>query len=210
MTQMYKVFIDNWPVFITYEHENLTSVEIYTTIVYKEQIDWETLDKVHHEAKMRNQYLQVIISQEITCIADCFVDFKFIEAAGGIVRNDQGDILVINRLGCWDLPKGKIDSGEDRYSAALREVEEECGIHGHLIIAEITTTYHTYVMKGRLILKATYWYLMEYAGSEELIPQIEENITEVKWWPIQSIDQIKHTTYLSIIEVLEEYQKRLI
>ena len=56
-----------------------------------------------------------------------------IEAAGGLVVNAAGKLLVIERLGVWDLPKGKLESGETAQVAALREIEEECGISNHKI-----------------------------------------------------------------------------
>ena len=35
-----------------------------------------------------------------------------IEAGGGVVRNPKGRILFIKRKGKWDLPKGKLEAGE--------------------------------------------------------------------------------------------------
>src|SRR5690554_5233690 len=37
--------------------------------------------------------------------------FKVIEAAGGVVRKDD-KVLLIYRLGVWDLPKGKLEKKE--------------------------------------------------------------------------------------------------
>ena len=51
--------------------------------------------------------------------------FKYIKAAGGVIYNDVGEILFIERLERWDLPKGKVDKGESNKEAAIREVEEE-------------------------------------------------------------------------------------
>src|SRR5436190_23606499 len=45
-----------------------------------------------------------------------------VEAAGGLVYNENGDVLMIFRKGKWDLPKGKLDDGEDIASCAVREV----------------------------------------------------------------------------------------
>ena len=73
--------------------------------------------------------------------------FKVIEAGGGIVLNDRGEFLVIYRNGTWDLPKGKLEKGEDFQTAALREVEEETGLHGLQMIETLTSTYHTYHLK---------------------------------------------------------------
>src|SRR4051794_41798920 len=52
-----------------------------------------------------------------------------IRAAGGVVV-DNGRIAIVHRPkhGDWSLPKGKLDPGETWEQAALREVEEECGV----------------------------------------------------------------------------------
>lgn len=50
-------------------------------------------------------------------------------AAGGVVVNKLGQILVVNQHGnSWSLPKGHIDDGEDPLAAAKREIYEESGI----------------------------------------------------------------------------------
>ena len=54
---------------------------------------------------------------------------KQIIAAGGLVTNPHHEILWIFRRGFWDLPKGKLEEGETIQTCALREVQEETGIH---------------------------------------------------------------------------------
>ena len=63
--------------------------------------------------------------------------------------------------------------------AAIREVEEECGIDSLEILEELETTYHIFTYKNQLRLKVTYWYLMHTRFIGELIPQLEEGITKV-------------------------------
>ena len=53
---------------------------------------------------------------------------KEIIAAGGLVFNEDGDLLMIFRRGRWDLPKGKLDDGEQIEDCAVREVKEETGL----------------------------------------------------------------------------------
>jgi 8-oxo-dGTP pyrophosphatase MutT (NUDIX family) len=102
-------------------------------------------------------------------------------AAGGVVRNDREEILMIFRRGKWDLPKGKLDPGESIEACALREVEEECGIRDTRLISPMTTTYHVYDEYGKHILKESHWFHMRSPGVQELKPQLEEQITAIEW-----------------------------
>lgn len=132
-------------------------------------------------------------------------NFKLIEAAGGCVFNAQNELLVIYRRGSWDLPKGKIDSGETPEQAAVREVEEETGI-GEISLGNfLGHTYHTYRdPKERRILKRTYWYRMQTPQSN-LTPQTEEDIEIAAWvLPGPFLDQPKLEIYRSIKEVIEK------
>lgn len=130
--------------------------------------------------------------------------FKRIDAAGGVVFNSDGKILVIHRLGVWDLPKGKAEKGESMEETALREVEEECAIAPLEIVKPLTSTYHTYRLKEKMILKKTYWYQMKYKGNGNPKPQAEEDITQALWMPATDMEKVNQNTYASIKEVLAE------
>ena len=67
--------------------------------------------------------------------------FNTIRAAGGVVSNPAGELLLIYRLGRWEFPKGKRKKHETLSETALREVEEECGVRV-LCEKKLTTTYH--------------------------------------------------------------------
>jgi len=127
-----------------------------------------------------------------------------IEAAGGLVFNKDGDILMIFRNGKWDLPKGKLEMGESVEECAIREVEEECGVSGIIIENKIKDTYHTYVLEGENILKKTYWYKMKTDYSAKLVPQIEEGITKVSWVDKDQISKKLKNSYGNISDVLNE------
>ncbi len=135
------------------------------------------------------------------CLRDKYIHIK---AAGGVVFNENNEVLVIKRDGLWDLPKGKIEKQEKKKKAAVREVEEECGIKSPVIQNKIMKTYHTYSLKGKPIFKTTYWYTMKYSGNETLIPQLEEGITEVKWIPVNRIVRIMENSYRSLIPLFEK------
>ena len=130
--------------------------------------------------------------------------YQLIEAAGGVVVNSKREVLWILRNGKWDLPKGKVESGEKVEDAAVREVEEECTVRGISRGALLGVTYHTYSYMSKAILKKTYWYEMTCSSKQVLKPQLEEGITEVIW-----ADKKKHfsclsNTFTSIVELLKQ------
>ncbi|SDF03800.1 NUDIX hydrolase [Epilithonimonas hungarica] len=136
--------------------------------------------------------------------------FKNIEAAGGIVLNPENKILFIHRLGKWDLPKGKIEIGESRELAAIREVEEECGISDLELKDFINPTYHVYTERdGQKVLKTTYWFEMSYNGNETPKPQIEEGINEVGWKTEEEIENIiLPSTFQNIKLILNNFKNK--
>ena len=129
---------------------------------------------------------------------------KVIGAAGGLVKNGDGKLLFIHRLGKWDLPKGKIDPGERPKKTAVREVTEECGIKIDYLGPKISSSYHMYEMKGALVLKKTNWYEMAVNKSPQLIPQTSEDITDAIWLDPIHLDQVLANTYGIIKDVLEK------
>lgn len=130
--------------------------------------------------------------------------FKVVDAAGGLVQNQKGEYLLINRRGVWDLPKGKNDKGENLNETALREVVEECGISKLELGNLITNTYHTYTENNKSILKITSWYNMKYTGNGDLTPQSIEDITEAKWVAKEQLADYLQNTFPSIIQVFKE------
>ena len=132
--------------------------------------------------------------------------YKFVQAAGGVVQDEKGRLLMIKRLGKWDLPKGKVDQGEGIPEAALREVQEECGIDELKIVSPIEVTWHTYERKGRQHLKRTDWFLMEGSSQKKLVPETEEDIEEVRWVSREEMARMKVETYPSLIGVLEAWE----
>ncbi len=137
-------------------------------------------------------------------------DFIFIRAAGGIVKDEKNRILFIYRRNKWDLPKGKIDEGENDLQAAIREISEECGINKNSlkIISKLQSTYHIYRQKNDMILKETIWFDIKFSGNDIICPQTEEEITAIKWMSEKNIKTVFDNTYLSIKELLQNYVKR--
>lgn len=129
--------------------------------------------------------------------------YKYIQAAGGLVENEKGEYLVIERLGKIDLPKGKQEQGETPEQNALREVNEETGLSGLTLGNMICDTYHTYPLKGEMALKRTRWFEMTVAGVPELKPQTEENIVSAKWIAVGELRELAKESYPSLQEVFK-------
>jgi ADP-ribose pyrophosphatase YjhB (NUDIX family) len=126
--------------------------------------------------------------------------FRIIHAAGGIVTNENDDVLMIFRYGCWDFPKGKVEAGEEWPAAALREVEEETGLHDIALAEPLPNTYHTYTLHGTPVLKITHWYAMR-APQQPLTPQTEEDISQAVWVPRTEVTDHLHDSYPSLREL---------
>lgn len=128
---------------------------------------------------------------------------ELIKAAGGLVKNAKGSYLFIFRNKKWDLPKGKVEKGEKMKAAALREVEEECGVKILTNDEKLCKTYHVYTIGTKIVLKKTNWYSMTVKGVPKLIPQKEEGITRAVWLDKTELKPILENTYPSIVQVLE-------
>ena len=130
--------------------------------------------------------------------------FKIIKAAGGLVKNQQGDILFILRNGIWDLPKGKLEWGETYQEAALREVSEECGIKELFHPQRLTITFHVYRLNGKPVLKKTIWFTMEMNGNSDTKPLAIEGIAEVRWFAPSGLHEPLSNTYPNILLILKK------
>jgi 8-oxo-dGTP pyrophosphatase MutT (NUDIX family) len=92
------------------------------------------------------------------------------ERSAGVIafRNDPDApggrrFLLLDYGRYWDLPKGHLDKGEDDLTAALRELEEETGIHDARIIDGFAREM-TYFFRDRtrgLIRKEVIFFLAE-------------------------------------------------
>ncbi|MDR1879051.1 MAG: NUDIX domain-containing protein [Bacteroidales bacterium] len=134
--------------------------------------------------------------------------FLFHKAAGGLVIKEDA-LLSIFRFGCWDLPKGHVETGEKDSVAAMREVREETGISRLLITEDLDYTHHIYPLEDRFVLKETHWYKMQTSDNNKPVPQKEEAIEDVRWIPLKNIDLILQNTYPSLIDLLKRLLSEL-
>lgn len=137
--------------------------------------------------------------------ADFSARYHLVIAAGGAVEDEEGRLLVIHRRGHWDLPKGKLDAGETSDAAAVREVQEECGLRTVRIVNALPSTWHTYAEKGREKLKRTDWFRMRASSKERLVAQHEEDIDEARWASRGELPAIMADSYPSLRVVFDAW-----
>jgi 8-oxo-dGTP pyrophosphatase MutT (NUDIX family) len=134
--------------------------------------------------------------------------YTYIKAAGGVVRRDDGKILLIHRMGYWDLPKGKRDPGETMKKTALREVEEEVGFHHLVLEGKIGKTYHSFRTNSKRVMKKVNWYAMYTSNPKEIVLQYAESIDDAAWIDPKSFSRLKLKTYRSVEDILKKYVKK--
>lgn len=200
---MHKAFINNKPL-IFEDVYHVDSLNIGGNLVLSDSeftID-DVVKRIESEKLTGIIYLSTNPDQAWTAFTGRYV---LMEAAGGVVKNDKGEILTIYRKKHWDLPKGKLEYRESPENAAVREVQEECGIKKIELNNFLMKTFHTYSEKNKFILKKTHWYTMT-TSDEKLIPQREEDIEKAEWMSKEMIySTFFKKTYLSIADVLDKY-----
>lgn len=200
-----KIFAGEKPVYFTNElSKELKEIEKKgDTVFYKNAV---SIDPEKILADLETKKAAVILSGNIDSLKEIFINhFERIDAAGGIVQNEQKEILFIFRRGKWDLPKGKKETGESAEICAAREVEEETGV-GHLTLKKkIGITRHIYKEKDKQILKQTDWFWFTTAGIQDTRAQTEEDITEVCWIATKNIREPMLNTYESIRDIMHAF-----
>jgi 8-oxo-dGTP diphosphatase len=120
-----------------------------------------------------------------------------IRAAGGVVVH-EGRIAVVHRprYDDWSLPKGKLDPGETWEQAAVREIEEECGLRCRLE-DELEPVHYT--VRGRP--KTVRWWRMSVL--EDLGVDPDDEVDELRWvTPAEALDLLDYEQDMRLIRSL--------
>ena len=198
---MYKVFFKDRTV---YFGDDFSKVFENNNGLFYKYNNLQELTEVVHAFYLLNTIDKLFIFHHdiLTLFEEFKACFSYIDAAGGVVLKPDGTFLVMKRDGLWDLPKGKLEKGESAKIAALREVEEETGLKNLTVKQPILSTFHTYQITEDMHLKKIKWYEMHYSGEAEPVPEIAENITEIRWVEPGKTDFIRKNTYPSVLDVL--------
>jgi len=198
-----KIYFGNKPLLISDKKKEQLHpyIDDEQTIVLEDLVELPSLIKRMQD----NDTTAGIILHEVSSALEIIKkEFTVIEASGGLVYSKDNKVLLIFRRGKWDLPKGKLDEGEDLVTCALREVEEETGLSNLKYEQNLCITYHTYYEKQQHILKESHWHLMKGNDEERLVPQTDEDIEKCVWVTIQDLAPYLENAPASIIDVLKE------
>jgi 8-oxo-dGTP pyrophosphatase MutT (NUDIX family) len=125
-------------------------------------------------------------------------------SAGGVVYRMVGGrplfLLIRDSYKNWGFPKGHLEENEPPEQAALREVEEETGLHGLVMRGAVDTIDWHFRFRGRLIHKVCHFYLME-SEMAKTSPQREEGITACRWLPLE--EALARISYANARAVLD-------
>jgi 8-oxo-dGTP pyrophosphatase MutT (NUDIX family) len=186
------------------QHPEIEKVRHHPASIFIDELSNPAINSLLHEINKNQFHAGIILNENLKKLKKAFFKhFKLVKAAGGLVINKSGEVLLIFRRGKWDLPKGKLDDNESLVECAVREVQEETGLKNLETGKEIETTYHTYIEFGKPILKESHWFEMTSKIDEPLKPQFEEDITAIKWVKKADLKDYFENTFPSIKMVLK-------
>jgi 8-oxo-dGTP pyrophosphatase MutT (NUDIX family) len=195
---MYKVFFNQKPIFLTTE---LVPQTDRTPVLFIKFSSPENIIKALKSKKTDCLYLYH--QKEDKLWMHFLRHFSIVEAAGGLVRHQDGRFLFIYRNDKWDLPKGRIEKNEPIRIAAVREVEEETGVDGLEIVKPLIETFHVFNRNGKYKLKKTFWFEMKTTSTVTLTPQLNEGIEQAIWIFEKEIPHKFENAYENIKQVYE-------
>jgi 8-oxo-dGTP pyrophosphatase MutT (NUDIX family) len=126
--------------------------------------------------------------------ADRLLTARATSAGGIVLRHVDGHVEVVlgrrhreRDASTWSLPKGTPDGDETREATALREVNEETGLHVR-IVAPVGYVRYGFVRDGRRIDKTVHYFLMEAVGGD--LADHDHEFEAVGWFDIAEAEAI--------------------
>lgn len=198
-----KIFVDESPIYITDElSAELKRKSTQNNVLFISDEDLIKVDTILNALKTDKKEVIIQVDNIDHAKAVLFTHFTNIEAAGGIVQNEEKELLFIFRRGKWDLPKGKIENDETPEICAAREIEEETGVKNLILKHKIGETYHIYEENKAMVLKTSHWFYFLSNEQQDIKAQTIEDITDVKWIHTRNINEPMANTYQNIKDIL--------
>ena len=200
-----KIYFNDKPLFLCDAMTpEITAYAHHDDAVLIDEFSHPAVNSMIHEMRQPKIHAGIFLHSNLEELRKAFwKKFLLVKAGGGLVRNGEGRYLFMLRRGVWDLPKGKLDPGETIEQCAVREVGEETGLQGVILEGPLLLTYHTYDENGKHILKETHWFRMSVSDTKGLKPQLEEQITELRWIDASGLKEVLSHTFPSIRDVIQ-------
>ena len=135
-------------------------------------------------------------------------------SAGGVLVNNNHEVYLLHQTvrDEWVLPKGGIEEGEDKITAAKREIQEETGYQNTEIILQKPLYTHQYSFThpntGEEIEKTVTFYLFKLLDDNlEATKEMSAEHLEGKWFTLE--EAMQKVTFDGLRIVLEKVQKHL-
>jgi 8-oxo-dGTP pyrophosphatase MutT (NUDIX family) len=118
-------------------------------------------------------------------------------AGGVVVRRLRGEWAFAairpggKPPGTWALPKGQIGEGESGEATALREVEEETGVHGRSL-GKLGDVRYWFNWRGERVFKVVSFFLVRYERGRlgNIDPAFVHEVAEVRWLPLEDAGRL--------------------
>src|SRR5262245_20291408 len=138
-----KIYFNDKPLFLCDTIDNKIGPYVHhDDAVFIDELNAHTVKTIIHEMQQPRVHAGVFFHADLEKLKKAFFkQFTLVQAAGGLVWNDTGKVLLIFRKGMWDLPKGKADEGEKLEDCALREVQEETGLKNIELVGPLIITH---------------------------------------------------------------------
>ncbi len=149
-----------------------------------------------------------------------YKDLPLRSGVGIVVLNNKNQVFLAKRIdnpkNFWQMPQGGVDSEEEFYEAAIRELEEETSIKTVSLIKEIDglTTYllpnHLIgiIWKGKYKGQKQKWFIVRFDGEEKEI-NINTKHPEFLDWKWVNIDNLTDEVVEFKVHVYKQIQKEL-
>ncbi len=152
-----------------------------------------------------------------------FEELPLRNGVGIVLLNKNNKVFVAKRIdnpkNYWQMPQGGIDSGENNFNAALRELREETSIKSVKLVKEIDG-YLSYnlpdnllgiIWKGKFKGQKQKWFVFKFEGDDEEIniKTKKPEFLDWKWIGIENITDSVVDFKLDIYKRIKDEVKKI-